>query len=93
MARPQSPAVRAAKRRRHIATVDATAPLGTDVSFTVPEVAAMFKCGDRKVWQLVSDGKLQIFYVGTLVRISRDSLEAFMANGGAPNAAKADKAS
>ena len=93
VARPTSPVVRAAaKRRESKARENAGGGGGTndlkpapDEVFDVGEVAALFKVGERVVWQLVADGKLDTFYVGDRLRISRVAIDTFMANGGAPS--------
>ena len=89
MARPTSPVVRAATERRRTVggggeNSEPPKVNGT-VSYTVPEVAVLFKCGERKVWQLIDEGKLASFNVGSKVRVSRAALDAFMASGGAPS--------
>jgi hypothetical protein len=65
----------------------AVAAGGTDghLAYTYAGVARELSCSERKVQQLVSDGILEVFYVGPqMPRVSRSALEDFMAKGGAP---------
>lgn len=89
MARPQSPVVKATRARRPTKKVrgdtgDAVPPVDASLAYTIPEVAGVLKCSERKVAQLIADGRLTAFYVGDLCRVSRAALDRFMAIGGAP---------
>lgn len=53
--------------------------VSADVVFTVAEVAALLKVGRVKVYSLINEGELEHFRVGTVLRVRREALEAFMA--------------
>ena len=53
------------------------------IAFSMRETAHSISISERSVWSLVKSGRLASFKVGRSVRISRDAIEAFIANGGA----------
>jgi excisionase family DNA binding protein len=67
---------------------DPTAPAPGATAYTVPEVAYLLSCSSRTVWRLIRADRLETFHIGRDVRVSRSALDAFMANGGAPQEAK-----
>ena len=50
----------------------------TEVVFTVAEVASLLKVSRAKVYTMIDRGELEHFRVGTVFRVRRDALEAFM---------------
>lgn len=49
---------------------------------TVPEIAEFLSCSERTVRGLISSGEIECVRVGRLVRVTRDAVLAFLANGG-----------
>ena len=50
---------------------------------SVPEVAAHFFCCERTVWRLLERGALNKVMVGHAARVTPESVDAFIENGGA----------
>ncbi len=50
---------------------------------SVAEVARAFNISQRSVWRLLDEGELERVQTGRAVRITRESVEAFVAKGGA----------
>jgi excisionase family DNA binding protein len=49
---------------------------------TVPETAAELRCAVRTCWRLIAKGDLKTVRLGRSVRITRESLELLIAQGG-----------
>jgi len=49
---------------------------------TIHQAAAELNCSPRTVWRLISAGSLRMVRLGRAVRITRESIEAFVARGG-----------
>ena len=48
---------------------------------TVPEVAAVLRCGKNQAYRLVADGSLYGCRIGRALRVPRASLEEFLGQG------------
>ena len=44
----------------------------------VPEIAAFFRCSDKKVYQLIADGDLEAISLGSGYRIAKHAVLAFI---------------
>jgi excisionase family DNA binding protein len=51
--------------------------------FTIKQTAVELNCSTRSVWRLLSERHLTGVRIGRTVRISRESIDAFIAKGGA----------
>lgn len=49
----------------------------------IPEVATILAISNRTAWRLVSKGELETVHIGRSVRVTRESIEAFIRKGGA----------
>jgi len=44
------------------------------IAYTVPRAARLLDMGERKVWQLVHDGEMDSFTIGTARRVTRQAI-------------------
>ena len=48
------------------------------IAFTMRQAAEKLVCSERSIWAAINEGRLRAFKIGRSVRISRQSLDAFM---------------
>ncbi len=58
-------------------------PAGSERLVTLPQAAADLAISVRSAWRLLSRGDLQKVQVGRAVRVTRESIDRFIAKGGA----------
>lgn len=51
--------------------------------FTIRQTGEELNCSDRSVWRMLAEGKLTKVQLGRAVRVTAESVEAFIAKGGA----------
>lgn len=56
------------------------------LSYSIPEAAWALGIGRSKVYELLSDGSLESFYIGKRRLVHRDDLEQFLARRRPPSA-------
>ncbi|RLJ21780.1 hypothetical protein DJ030_03380 [bacterium endosymbiont of Escarpia laminata] len=49
---------------------------------------AEFNCSNQKLWDLINTGEIEAYYVGRMIRIRRESIEAYKERHRVPMKAK-----